>query len=126
MSQRFFPILSIAAIAVGTAIPAAQAQFASNQSPPRTSGDGALQMVMVDQAQLSESQKNAFQRFLQTANLPPTKIGKSCQFYGKPQVWCLLLDQPTANQVYQQLSRQSFGSAASMKTVHRLKSPDRT
>ena len=121
MSQKLLSILSIGAIALSAAIPTAIAQTA-----PRGSGDGTLKMVMVDQAQLSSSQRDAFQRYLQTANLPRTKVGKRCQYYGKPQVWCLLLDPAVAEQVYQKLSKQPFGSAADIQTVHRLKAPERS
>jgi hypothetical protein len=127
MSQRLFSILYAGAIAFSMAIPGVQAQFAPRaQAAPKATDDGTLNIVMVDQAQLSATQKEAFQRFLQTANLPHTKVGKSCQYYGKPQIWCLLLDPPIADQVYQQISRQSFGSAASIKPVRRLRAPEKS
>ncbi|MDX2228411.1 MAG: hypothetical protein NW220_02145 [Leptolyngbyaceae cyanobacterium bins.349] len=117
MSQKFLAILSMAAIAL-TATPNALGQT------ERPTPNGTLKMVMVDQAQLSPNQRTAFQRYLQTANLPPTKVGNRCQFYGKPQVWCLLLDPSVAQQVYQQLKGQPvFGSATEIKEVRRLREP---
>ncbi len=91
--------------------------------PGIAKAETSLQIVMVNQAQLSSSQRSAFQQYIQTANLPPTKVGKRCQYYGKPEVWCLILDAPVANQVLQQLSRQPFGSAASSQPIRRLGTP---
>ncbi|NJP08521.1 MAG: hypothetical protein HC866_02810 [Leptolyngbyaceae cyanobacterium RU_5_1] len=121
MSQRLFSILSMGAIALGSILPTSSAHAA-----PRTAQDDTLQIVMIDQTQLSASQRSAFQRYLQTASLPPTKIGKRCQYYGKPQVWCLILDPAVAEKVYQQLSSQSFGSLAEMKPVRRLRGGERS
>lgn len=122
MSQRFFSLLSVGAIALSTALSTAHAQPA-----PRPSDDGMLKMVMVDQSQLSTSQRDAFQRYLQTANLPRTKIGNRCQYYGRPQVWCLLLDPAVAAQVYTQLKEQPvFGSAIDIKEVRRLRGAERS
>lgn len=118
--------LSMGAIALGVIAPSAIAQSGS-RSPNSRLPDGTLTMVMIDRAQLSNVQRTAFQRYLQTANLPPTKVGKRCQFYGKPDVWCLLLDQNVAQQVYNQLKRQrEFGAAIEMKEVRRLAAPERT
>ena len=117
MSQKLLAILSMGAIALST-IPSALAQ---SRTP---SNNGILKMVMVDQTQLSASQRSAFQQYLQTANLPPTKIGDRCQFYGRPQVWCLLLDPSLAQQVYQKLREQpGFGTATEIKDVRRLREP---
>jgi len=118
MSQKLLAMLSLGTIALTAAIPSALAQSA------RSSNDGTLSMVMIDQAQLSSNQRSAFQRYLQTASLPRTKVGDRCQYYGKPQVWCLLLDQGQAQQVYQQLKSQpAFGSATEIKTVRRIREP---
>lgn len=124
MSQIFLQILAISAIAFNTGIPGRFAQ--SNPEPSsRLAQDSTLKMVMVDQAQLNSSQWQAFQRFLQSANLPPTKIGQRCQYYGKPQVWCLLLDPPVAEQVFRQLKLQPFGAAVGIKTVHRFRGTEK-
>jgi hypothetical protein len=115
MSQKLLAMLSMGAMALTTASPAIA------QTMRSTSND-TLKMVMVDQAQLSDNQRTAFQRYLQTANLPPTKIGNRCQYYGKPQVWCLLLDPSLAQQVYQKLRDQPvFGTATEIKEVRRLR-----
>lgn len=88
------------------------------QSKPR---DGVLAMVMVDQSKLSGEQKQAFQQYLQTANLPRTKIGDRCQFYGRPDVWCLLLDPELGRRIFEQLKAQeSFGAAVEVNEVGRL------
>lgn len=121
MSHRVFSLLSVSAIALST-FSSAMAQSIT----PKTRSNEVLQMVMVDKAQLSSSQRNAFQQYIQTAKLPSTKVGKRCQYYGKPDVWCLILDAPVANQVFQQISRQSFGSAASVKSVRRLRAPEKS
>jgi hypothetical protein len=92
---------------------------------PMVQSREVLQMVMVDQAQLSATQRTEFQQYIQTANLPHTKVGKRCQYYGKPDVWCLILDAPVANQVVQQLSKQSFSSKVEVKPVRRLKAPEK-
>jgi len=94
-------------------------------APAIAAPDPSIKMVMVDQAQLSSSQCSTFQQYIQTANLPATKIGKRCQYYGKPEVWCLILDTSVANQVFQKLSQQPFKSAASIKPVRRLRAPSR-
>jgi hypothetical protein len=119
MSRNFLAIFAASAIALGVS---ASASFAQSFSTGARSSDGnALRMIMVDQSQLNTNQREAFQRFLQTANLPPTKIGKQCQFYGRPQVWCLILDPPVAERVFQQLKPQSFGSAAEIKPIRRFR-----
>jgi hypothetical protein len=121
MAHSVFSVLSVSAI-LAIALPA----IASPRTARPTSED-PLQMVMVNQAQLSGSQRDTFQRYLQTTNLPTTKIGKRCQYYGKPDVWCLILDPPVAKQVYQQLKQQkAFGSASDIQPVKRLRSPERT
>ena len=120
MSHPIFSLLSVGAIALG-AFPGAIAQSAT----PKAQSSEVLRMVMVDQTQLSSNQRNAFQQYIQTANLPSTKVGKRCQYYGKPDVWCLVLDAPVANQVFQEISRQPFGSAASVKSVRRLRAPEK-
>ncbi|MGQ9870998.1 hypothetical protein [Leptodesmis sp.] len=74
---------------------------------------------------MNDSQRQAFQRFLQTASLPRTKIGQRCQYYGKPQVWCLLLDPPVAERVFQQLKTQSFGTAVDIRTVRRFRGAEK-
>lgn len=117
MSQKLLAMLSLTAIALSSA----SAAIAQTASP---TNDGHLKMVMLDQAQLSNNQRSAFQQYLRTANLPPTKIGRRCQYYGKPQVWCLLLDPAQAQQVYQQLKDQPvFGFATELKDVRRLREP---
>lgn len=114
MPQKLLAILSASAIVLGTMPAVAQTM--------RSANNGTLKMVMIDQAQLSSNQRSAFQRFLQSANLPPTKVGNRCQYYGKPQVWCLLLDPGVAQQVYNQLRNQpAFGSAIEIKEVRRLR-----
>lgn len=122
MSQKLFAMLAMGAIAL-SAMPSALAQSA------RSTNNGVLKMVMVDQAQLSSSQRQAFQQFLRVANLPRTQVGDRCQYYGKPQVWCLLLNPVIAQQVYQKLREQpAFASFAEIKEVRRLReaSPART
>jgi hypothetical protein len=119
MSRTLLTIFAASAIALGASAPASFAQSFSTGA--RSNQSDTLRMVMVDQSQLNGSQRAAFQRFLQTANLPRTKIGRQCQFYGRPQVWCLILDPPVAEQVLQQLKPQPFGSAAEIKTVRRFK-----
>lgn len=115
------------ALSIGTIAFSALVSTAIAQPAPRSNNPDPLSMVMVDQAQLSDTQRNAFQRFLQTANFPRTKVGKRCQFYGKPDVWCLLLDKSMAQKVYNQLRQQrEFGTAAALKEVRRLTSPERS
>lgn len=117
MSQKLLAMLSLGAIALSS-IPSALAQSRVSAN------NGTLNMVMIDQAQLSSNQRSAFQRYLQTANLPATKVGNRCQYYGKPQVWCLLLDPSLAQQVYQKLKQQPvFGAATEIKEVRRLREP---
>jgi hypothetical protein len=114
MLQKLLAILSASAIVLGTMPAVAQSA--------RSASNGTLKMVMIDQAQLSSNQRSAFQRFLQSANLPRTKVGNRCQYYGKPQVWCVLLDPSVAQQVYNQLRNQpAFGSATEIKEVRRLR-----
>jgi hypothetical protein len=120
MFHPVFSLVSISAIALGNI-----ANAIAQPSTPKVQSNEVLQMVMVDQTQLSSSQRNAFQQYIQTASLPVTKVGKRCQYYGKPDVWCLILDAPVANQVFQQISRQPFGSAASVKAVRRLRAPEK-
>jgi hypothetical protein len=121
MAQQLFSVFSAGAIALAASLPAIAAP------PIKPAAEDPLQMVMVDQAQLSGSQRSTFQRYLETANLPSTKIGKRCQYYGKPDIWCLILDPPLAKQVYQQLKQQkTFSPALDMKPVKRLRSPERT
>jgi hypothetical protein len=116
MSQKLLALFSMGAIALST-LPAAFSQSAANAAQ-----DGVLKMVMVDQSQLSGSQREAFQRYLQTADLPRTQVGKRCQYYAKPQVWCLLLNPNLAEQVYQKLRGQAaFGAAADIKEVRRIR-----
>ncbi|MDX2243484.1 MAG: hypothetical protein NW224_22615 [Leptolyngbyaceae cyanobacterium bins.302] len=117
MFHKLFALFSIGAIAL-SATPSALAQTA------RSSYKGPLKAVMLDQAQLSATQRSAFQRYLQTANLPPTQVGRRCQQHGKPQVWCLVLDPDSAQQVYQQLKSQPvFGSATEIHDLRRLRDP---
>lgn len=112
-----FAIAAVSAIGVISVSPV-------SAQTTKPSDNGVLKMVMVDQAQLSTNQRSAFQRYLQTASLPRTKVGNRCQYYGKPQVWCLLLDPNIAQQVYQQLKSQPvFGSATEIKEVRRLREP---
>lgn len=114
---RFLPLCALSAIAI---MPVAIAQPA----PP--TNRGVLSMVMIDQAQLSPDQRQAFQQYLRTANLPHTKIGERCQYYGRPQIWCLLLDPTQAQQVYQQLKDQpTFGTATEIKEVRPLRAVPR-
>ncbi|MGC8712404.1 MAG: hypothetical protein ACP5RH_08435 [Leptodesmis sp.] len=120
MSRTFLPILAMGAIVLSPGMPTIFAQPAPG-APPRSYQDDTLKMVMVDQSRLDDGQRQAFQRFLQTANLPHTKIGQRCQYYGKPQVWCLLLDPPVAERVFQQLKTQSFGAAVDIRTVRRFR-----
>ena len=135
MSHPIFSLLSVGAIALGTlpgAIPVgspvesfANVPRIAQSATPKAQSSEVLRMVMVDQTQLSSNQRNAFQQYIQTASLPSTKVGKRCQYYGKPDVWCLVLDAPVANQVFQEISRQPFGSAASVKSVRRLRAPEK-
>ncbi len=125
MSQRFLSLLVSSAIALPSGVPVSLAQ-ANPRVSPRSGSDDTLKMVMVDQAQLNDRQRQAFQHFLQTANLPHTKIGQRCQFYGRPQVWCLLLDPPVAERVFQQLKPQPFGAAVDIKTVHRFRGAEKS
>ncbi len=76
----------------------------------------ALKMVMVDQTLLTAEQRSQLAQL--ATQLPPTSVGKSCQYYGKPDVWCLILKHQTAEQVFPQLS--PFGAAASIKPVKRF------
>lgn len=124
MSRTFLPILAMAAIVLSPGTPATFAQ-PSPEATPRSYPDDTLKMVMVDQSRLNDSQRQAFQRFLQTASLPRTKIGQRCQYYGKPQVWCLLLDPPVAERVFQQLKTQSFGTAVDIRTVRRFRGAEK-
>ena len=114
---RFLPLCALSAIAL---MPVAIAQPA----PP--TNRGVLNMVMIDQAQLTPDQRQAFQQYLRSANLPRTKIGERCQYYGRPQIWCLLLDPTQAQQVYQQLKDQpAFGTATEIKEVRPLRAVPR-
>ncbi len=116
MSQKFLAFLSMGAIALSP-LPTFLAQPSASAAQREV-----MKMVMIDQQQLTASQREAFQRYLQTANLPRTQVGKRCQYYGKPQVWCLLLEPTLAQQVYQQLRSQSeFGSATEIKEVRRIR-----
>lgn len=118
--MSLYRVLPLCALSTIAAMPMAIAQPA----PPAKSG--VLNMVMIDQAQLSTEQRQAFQQYLRTANLPPTKIGDRCQYYGRPQIWCLLLDPDRAQQVYQQLKDQPiFGTATEMKEVRPLRAVPR-
>ncbi len=126
MSHKVFSLLSASAIALSPFSSAMAQSIAPQTRTPKTRSNEILQMVMVDQTQLSSSQRSAFQQYLQTASLPATKVGKRCQYYGKPDVWCLILDEPVANQVFRQISRQPFGSAASVKPVRRLRAPEKS
>jgi hypothetical protein len=94
----------------------------ATNKPTAAAGSDTLNMVMVDQAKLSAEERQAFQQFLQTANVPTTKIGKQCQFYGRPQVWCIIQDKAVAEQAYNQLKiNSSFGKAVELKTVRRFR-----
>lgn len=125
--RQFFSALSIGVIGVTSTFPGAIAQAIPPSSNPRSGSNGDLTMVMVDQSRLSSTQRKVFQQYLQTANLPRTKVGNRCQFYGKPNVWCLLLDHPLAQQVYNQLRKQrEFGAATTIKEVRRLNAPERS
>lgn len=116
MSQKFLALLSMGAIALSP-LPTFLAQNNAIAAQREV-----MKMVMIDQQQLTASQREAFQRYLQTANLPRTQVGKRCQYYGKPQVWCLLLEPTLAQQVYQQLRSQSeFGAATEIKEVRRIR-----
>lgn len=125
MFRIFLSILGLNAIAFGAGSPAAFAQF-SPRANPHSNQDDTLKMIMVDQSRLNANQRQAFQHFLQTANLPRTKVGQQCRYYGKPQVWCLLLDPPIAEKIFQQLKPQPFGSAADIKTVHRFRGAEKS
>jgi hypothetical protein len=108
--------------------PSSEEQASTEGAEPTGTANsaGILGMVMVDQAKLSAEQKAAFQTYLQTANLPPTKIGNKCQYYGKPAVWCLLLDPTLAQQIYERLKAQPiFGSLVELKEVGRINGPDK-
>ena len=103
------------AIGLGGAFPGAIAA-----APP-----GRLKLVLVDQAKLSSAQQRAFQRFVQQANFPPTRVGDRCRYHGKPQIWCLLLEPATADAVYQRLIQTGeFGQATEIRPVRPLRSPD--
>lgn len=126
MPLKCLHALSLGAIALSTFVPTfVQPETTALHAQTRSrSGNGTLKMVMVDQSQLSPSQRSAFQQYLQVANFPRTKVGDRCQYFGKPQVWCLLLDPNVAQQVYQKLKGQpGFGSAAEIKEVRRLREP---
>jgi hypothetical protein len=77
--------------------------------------------VVVDRDKLSPIQKREFEQYVQTANLPPTQVGKACKFDGKPQFWCLVLDKATADQVIAKLTRQGFSSAILTKPLRNLR-----
>ncbi|MBF2027824.1 MAG: hypothetical protein IGS48_13850 [Oscillatoriales cyanobacterium C42_A2020_001] len=126
MPLKLLHTLSLGAIALSTFVPTfIQPEATALHAQTRSrSGNGTLKMVMVDQSQLSPTQRSAFQQYLQTANFPRTKVGDRCQYFGKPQVWCLLLDPNVAQQVYQNLRGQpGFGAAAEIKEVRRLREP---
>ena len=120
MSPRIISFLAISAIAFGSFFTVAVRAIAQT-TLPKIDPNEVLKMVMVDQAQLSSMQRSAFQQYLQTANLPSTKVGKRCQYYGKPDIWCLVLDAPIAHTIFQQFSRQPFGSATSIKPIRRFR-----
>lgn len=124
MSRTLLPMLAMGMLVLIPGMSATLAQ-PSPGANPRSHQDDTLKMVMVDQSQLNDRQRQAFQRFLQTANLPHTKIGQRCQYYGKPQVWCLLLDPPVAERVFQQLKPQSFGAAVDIRTVRRFRGAEK-
>jgi hypothetical protein len=122
-SSLAFSAMALSALVI--TLPSGAAPKTSNAKSSSQS-DNWLRMVMVDQAKLSNEQRDGFQRYLQTANLPHTKIGKRCQYYTKPQVWCLILDPPVAERVYNQLKQEkAFNAALDMKPVRRLRVPDR-
>jgi len=92
-----------------------------NNLQPVAEGD-FLMMVMVDQEKMNGDQKAAFQRYLQSANLPKTRVGERCQYYKRPEVWCLLLDPEVAQKVYEQLRGQSaFSQFVEQKEVRRIR-----
>lgn len=101
-----------------------------NAAPVNATPTG-MQMVMVDKAKLDAKGVAAFESYLRTASLPQSpvineNIGGSarCQYYGRPQIWCLLLEGSTAQNVYNELKgQQTFASAVEMKSVRRLKEP---
>jgi hypothetical protein len=85
---------------------------------PKESTSTQLCMVMVDKDKLSSNKVTEFESFLETANFPSTKVGKRCQYYGRPNVWCLILPADESNSVFGKL--QSFSEAASNKTVKKF------
>lgn len=81
------------------------------------SATNVLCMVAIDTSKLSPEQSQALEEI--TPTLPKTKIGKRCQYYGKPQVWCLLLDPAIAMDTQAKLSQ--FSGSLWNKQVRRLK-----
>ena len=79
-------------------------------------------MVSVDRSTLTAAQSAALSRLI--PQLPRTQIGQRCQFYGKPSIWCLLLDANTAARVQQTL--QSAGIPAQTREVPRLRNRGRS
>ncbi|PZV19227.1 MAG: hypothetical protein DCF22_00735 [Leptolyngbya sp.] len=79
-----------------------------------------LRIVTVDRAKLSANQRVDFEQYLRTADIPPTQSRNYCRYFEKPQAWCLYLDKPVADRLFQDLSRR-FGSAASIEVVNRLR-----
>ncbi len=79
-------------------------------------------MVSVDRSILTEAQAAALDRVIPW--LPRTQVGARCQFYGKPQIWCLLLDAQTAADVQRKL--QAAGIPAETKPVNRIRNRGRS
>lgn len=113
---------------------AAAAQFvpsyASAQEPIRrkapANSQASLLMVSVDRALLSRDEVSNFEHFINSTALPKTKIGEKCRYYGRPQVWCLILDDSQAREVFSLLQKQSFNRATKLAPVRRLKAPERS
>lgn len=84
---------------------------------PAIAQDGAKQMVMVDRATLTSTQSSTLDNLI--PQLPRTSVGKRCRFYGKPAVWCLLLDGNQANQVKNRLVQA--GVPAEVREVRRIR-----
>lgn len=77
-----------------------KSQIRSGQIP----GYKQLTMVMVDQSTWQHDRRYQFADWVNAQNFPPTQVGKRCQYYGKPAVWCLLLTADQANQVVNQFA----------------------
>ncbi len=115
-----FMAIALLAVAVSQFVPSQSIAEAKISKTASTEPKSPLFMVSVDRALLNGDELSNFEQFISTANLPKTAVGKRCQYYKRPLIWCLILVDGQAKQLDSLLRTQPFHRAVKLSPVRRL------